>query len=81
MVAGSTTILRLGTPLEEYRPTLAEPDTKGKAKMVLNMVGELTSIVTELNHFDLFKMVAPVKDTAEMYEGLTGKSWVVIVKF
>ena len=45
------------------------------------MVGELNSIVTELNHFDLFKMVAPVKDTAEMYEGLTGKSWVVIVKF
>jgi hypothetical protein len=60
---------------------LAEPDTNGRDRIEIKIDGELISTVTELNHFDLFKMVAPVKDTAEMYEGLTGKSWVVIVMF
>ncbi len=79
--AGSTSILRLGIPLEEYLPTFADPETKGNANMALNMEGEATSTVTELNHFDLFNMVAPVEATEVMYEGLTGKSCVVTVMF
>ena len=49
--------------------------------MELNTDGELTSTVTELNHFDLFKIVAPVEATADMYDGLTGKSCVVTAMF
>jgi hypothetical protein len=71
---GTTSIFRLGSPLDEYLPTLAEPDTNGKDRIELKIDGELISTVTELNHFDLFNMVAPVDANDEMYDGLTGKS-------
>ncbi len=78
---GTTSIFRLGSPLDEYLPTLAEPDTNGKDRIELKIDGELISTVTELNHFDLFNMVAPVDATEEIYDGLTGKSCVVTVMF